>query len=185
MNDPIVSDLRTRMDKCLQSLQGDLIKIRTGRASPVILQDVKVNYYGALTPLSQVATVNVPDPRLIVLAPWDPKMIPEIEKAILKSDLGLNPTNDGKIVRLAIPALTEERRKEFVKMAKKMGEEGKIAVRHVRRDAMDLLKKKEKEEHASKDDVKHLTEEVEKVTQSYIEKIDLMIAAKEKELMEV
>jgi len=180
-----ITDLKTRMEKCLKSLQGELAKIRTGRASLQLLDDVKVEYYGTLTPLNQVATLGVPEPRLITIAPWDPKVIPDIEKAILKSGLGLNPANDGKIVRLPIPSLTEERRKELVKIVKKAGEEGKVAVRHVRRDTMDLLKKMEKDAALTKDDHKHLSDEVEKQTHEFVAKADQMMEAKEKELMEV
>lgn len=184
MSSATVSELKTRMDKCLKALQGDLSKMRTGRASVSMLDNIRVDYYGTPTPLSQVGTLAVPEPRLITIAPWETKLIAEIEKAILKSDLGLNPVNDGKIIRLPIPALTEERRKDLVKAAKKQGEEAKVAIRHVRRDAMDDLKKQEKE-GLSKDEVKSLGEEVEKATQEFVAKADQIINAKEKELLEV
>ncbi|MBL7684719.1 MAG: ribosome recycling factor [Deltaproteobacteria bacterium] len=184
-SNPLIIDTKNRMDKCLKSLQTELTKVRTGRASTSILDNVKVDYYGAPTPLAQVATLGVPEPRMITIAPWDPKIIPDIEKAIMKADLGLTPTNDGKLVRLPIPTLTEERRKDLVKMVKKTGEEAKVAVRHVRRDSMDVLKTQEKESTITKDDHKHLGEEVEKATQEFVAKVDQMIAAKEKELMEV
>jgi ribosome recycling factor len=180
-----IADLKQRMEKCLKSLQGELAKIRTGRASLTLLDDVKVDYYGTPTPLNQIATLGVPESRLITIAPWDPKVIPDIEKAILKADLGLNPANDGKIVRLPIPSLTEERRKDLVKLVKKAGEEGKVAVRHVRRDIMDLLKKMEKDGDLTKDDHKHLSDEVEKQTHEFVGKADQIIQHKEKELMEV
>ncbi|MFO1518482.1 MAG: ribosome recycling factor [bacterium] len=184
-NHAAIAELKQRMEKCLKSLQTELTKVRTGRASLNLLDDVKVDYYGTLTPLNQVATLGVPEPRLITISPWDPKVIPDIEKAIMKADLGLMPTNDGKMVRLPIPALTEERRKDLVKMVKKMGEEGKVAVRHVRRDTMDALKKLEKDGDLSKDDHKHLSDEVEKITHEFVEKADKTIEHKEKELMEV
>lgn len=182
-SNPLISELKQKMEKCLKSLQGELTKVRTGRASLALLDDVKVDYYGTPTPLQQVATLGVPEPRMITIAPWDPKVIPDIEKAILKSGLGLSPVNDGKLVRLPIPALTEERRRDLVKIVKKQGEEGKVAIRHVRREGMDGLKKMEKE--IPKDDVKHLEAEVEKLTHEFVDKADHAVAAKEKELMEV
>lgn len=182
---PLIGELKQKMDKCLKALQTELTKVRTGRASISLLDDVKVDYYGTSTPIQQVATLGIPEPRLITISPWDPKVIPDIEKAILKSGLGLSPTNDGKIVRLPIPTLTEERRRDLVKIVKKQGEEGKVAVRHVRREGMDSLKKMEKDGHVSKDDVKHMSDEVEKITHEYVEKADHVVAAKEKELMEV
>lgn len=182
---PLISELRQKMEKCLKSLQGELTKVRTGRASLNLLDDVKVDYYGSPTPLQQVGTLGVPEPRLITISPWDPKVIPDIEKAILKSNLGLSPTNDGKIIRLPIPPLTEERRRDLVKIVKKQGEEGKVALRHVRREGMDVLKKMEKEGHVSKDDVKHLESELEKLTHEFVDKSDQLVAAKEKELLEV
>ncbi len=184
-SNPLIAELRQKMDKCTKALQGELSKVRTGRASLNLLDDVRVDYYGTPTPLQQVATLGVPEPRLITIAPWDPKVIPDIEKAILKSGLGLSPTNDGKIVRLPIPTLTEERRRDLVKIVKKQGEEGKVAVRHVRREGMDVLKKMEKDGHVSKDDVKHLEDEVEKLTHEFVERADHLISAKEKELLEV
>ena len=180
----LIPELKQKMEKCIKSFQDELTKVRTGRASLGILEGVKVDYYGTPTPLQQVATLGVPDSRLITIAPWDPKLISEIEKAIQKASIGLTPANDGKIIRLPIPPLTEERRRDLVKMVKKTGEESKIAIRHVRREGMDSLKKLEKE-GLSKDDVKHLTDEVEKTTHQFIEKVDQMIVHKEKELMEV
>ena len=184
-SNPLIVELKQKMDKCLKALQVELGKVRTGRASLALLDDVKVDYYGTPTPLQQVATLGVPESRLITIAPWDPKVIPDIEKAILKSGLGLSPTNDGKLVRLPIPTLTEERRRDLVKIVKKQGEEGKIAIRHVRREGMDGLKKMEKDGHASKDDVKLLESEVEKLTHDFVDKADHVVASKEKELLEV
>lgn len=179
------AEIKQKMEKCLQSLQTNLAKVRTGRASLSLLDGVKVDYYGNLSPLNQVANLAVPEPRMITIAPWDPKMIPDIEKAILKADLGLTPANDGKIVRLPIPSLTEERRRDLVKLVKKEGEEGRVALRHVRREAMEGLKKMEKDGELSKDDHKHKSDEVEKITHEFVGKVDQIIAHKEKELMEV
>lgn len=184
-SNPLIVELKQKMDKSLKSLQVDLSKVRTGRASVSLLDDIKVDYYGVPTPLQQVATMGVPEPRMITIAPWDPKVIPDIEKAILKSGLGLSPMNDGKIVRLPIPSLTEERRRDLVKIVKKQGEEGKIAIRHIRREGMDSLKKMEKDGHVSKDDVKLLEAEVDKLTHEFTDKADQVVASKEKELLEV
>lgn len=181
----LIAELKQKMEKSIKALQDELSKVRTGRASAAILEDIKVDYYGVLTPLQQVATLGVPESRLITIAPWDPKLISDIEKSILKSGIGLNPTNDGKVIRLPIPPLTEERRKDLVKMVRKIGEESKIAIRHIRREAMDSLKKSEKDGEIPKDDVKHLTDEVEKTTHQFVEKVDQMMVHKEGELMEV
>lgn len=181
----LIAELKQKMEKSMKALQDELAKVRTGRASTAILEGIRVDYYGTPTPLQQIATLGVPEPRMITIAPWDPKIIPDIEKAILKSGIGLNPTNDGKLIRLPIPSLTEERRKDLVKMVRKIGEESKIALRHIRREGMDTLKKSEKDGDVSKDDVKHLTEEVEKVTHQFVEKVDLTMTHKEGELMEV
>jgi len=185
MSHAVLTDLKPKLEKCIKAFQNDLQKMRTGRASLAMLEDVRVDYYGTLTPLNQVATLNIPEPRLITIAPWESKIIPEIEKAILKADLGVSPVNDGKLVRLPIPPLTEERRKDLVKMVKKMGEESKVALRHGRREAMDQIKKLEKDSHLPQDEAKHLSEEVEKIIHQFVEQIDKMVAHKEKELLEV
>jgi ribosome recycling factor len=174
-----------RMNTAIESLKKDFGSIRTGRASLSLLDGIKVDYYGAPTELSQVATLGIPESRQITIAPWDPKTIPDIEKAILKSDLGLTPGNDGKIIRINIPHLTEERRIQLVKVIKKRSEEGRVAVRNIRRDIMEELKKKEKEQHISEDDVKKMHDEIQKVTDSYIEKVEDVLRHKEKEIMEV
>ena len=158
---------------------------RTGRASVSLLDDVRVDYYGTPTPLNQVGTVAVPEPRLITIQPWEKNLIPEIEKAILKSDLGLNPSSDGQIVRIAIPALTEERRKEMAKLAKSIGENAKISVRNTRRDANDLLKQMEKDKEISEDELKRGEKDVQELTDEFVNKIDEVVAAKEKEIMEI
>ena len=159
--------------------------MRTGRASVALLDDVKVDYYGTPTPLNQVGTLAVPEPRLITIQPWEKKLIPEIERAIFKSDLGLNPTSDGALVRIVIPALTEERRKEMVKLVKRMGEETKIVLRNVRRDANDGLKKMEKNKEISEDDLKRGEKEIQDLTDQYVKKVDEVVAVKEKEVMEI
>ncbi|MCC6347839.1 MAG: ribosome recycling factor [Nitrospirales bacterium] len=174
-----------RMTGATESLKKDLSSIRTGRASLALLDGIQIDYYGTMTPISQVATLGIPESRTITIQPWETKLIPEIEKAILKSDLGLTPGNDGKTIRLAIPALTEERRKQLVKVVKKRGEEAKIVVRNIRRDINEELKKAEKEEHLSEDDVKRFHDEIQKITDSYIQKIDEILHHKEKEIMEI
>lgn len=176
---------RTGMEKAVDSLRRDLSKVRTGRASVSILDDVRVDYYGTPTPLNQLGTLAVPEPRLITIQPWEKKLISEIERAIQKADLGINPTSDGIVIRLAFPPLTEERRKDMVKQVKKMGEEGKIAVRNARRDANDSLKKLLKDKAISEDDEKHGEKEIQTLTDDYVAKIDKVIADKEKELLEI
>ena len=174
-----------KMNGAVEALKKDLTSIRTGRASLALLDGIHVDYYGTSTPLSQVATLGIPESRQITIQPWEQKLIPEIEKAILKSDLGLTPNNDGKSIRLNIPPLTEERRKQLVKVVKKRAEEARIAIRNIRRDINDELKKTEKEKHLSEDDVKKFQEEVQKLTNSYIGKVDEVLQHKEKEIMEV
>lgn len=185
----MIADVRNRtkagMEKAVDALRRDLSKVRTGRASVAILDDVRVDYYGTPTPLNQIGTLAVPEPRLITIQPWEKKLIPEIERAIQKADLGINPTSDGIVIRLAFPALTEERRKEMVKQVKKMGEEGKIAVRNARRDANEGLKKLLKDKEISEDDEKRGEKEIQELTDEFIARIDKVIADKEKELMEI
>jgi ribosome recycling factor len=185
MPEKVLKDLEEKMNKTLRSLQGDLNKVRTGRASLALFDDIRVDYYGTPTPLKQAATLSVPESRLIIIQPWDPHMIGEIEKAILKSELGVTPTSDGKVIRITIPRLTEERRKELVKIVKKMGEQGKIAIRNIRRDANEDLKELEGEKLISKDELHQNMEKVQKITDSFIRKIDEALSAKEKEILEV
>ena len=185
MPEKVLKDLEEKMNKTLRSLEGDLNKVRTGRASLALFDDIRVDYYGTPTPLKQTATLSVPESRLIIIQPWDPHMIGEIEKAILKSELGVTPTSDGKVIRITIPRLTEERRKELVKIVKKMGEQGKIAIRNIRRDANEDLKELEGEKLVSKDELHQNMEKVQKVTDSFIRKIDEALSAKEKEILEV
>lgn len=181
----VKSDASAAMAKALEAFKRDLGKVRTGRASLSLLDDVRVDYYGTPTPLNQVGTLAVPEPRLITIQPWEKNLIPEIEKAILKSDLGLNPASDGQLIRLVFPPLTEERRLEMVKQVKRMGEDAKISVRNARRDANDTLKKLEKDKDISEDDQKRGEKEIQDVTDDYVARIDKVIAEKEKDLMEI
>jgi ribosome recycling factor len=181
----VLSKARSSMDKAIDALKKDLTRVRTGRASVALLDDIRVDYYGTSTPLNQVGTLTVPEPRLIIIQPWERKLMAEIEKAILKSDLGLNPTSDGVVLRLAIPPLTEERRKEMVKLIKRMAEETKIALRNVRRDANEALKRLEKDKEISEDDLKRAEKDVQEITDQFVKKTDEVIAHKEKEIMEI
>jgi ribosome recycling factor len=174
-----------RMARAVEVLKKEFGSIRTGRASLSLLDEIMVNYYETPTPLQQLASLSIPESRQMAIQPWDPKVISEIEKAILKSDLGLTPMNDGKIIRINIPPLTEERRKQLVKTVKKKAEEAKVAVRNIRRDVNEELKKLEKEKHISEDVVKKSQDEIQKITDSYITKVDEVLANKEKEIMEV
>jgi len=176
---------REKMDQVLEHLRRDLAGVRTGRASLALLDSIQVSYYGSPTPLKQVAALAVPDSRLITIQPWEVSLIPEIEKAITTSNLGLNPTNDGKLIRLTIPSLTEERRKELVKQVKKMGEDTKVRIRNVRRDTNEEIKKFLKDSKISEDDQRKGQDEIQKTTDQYITKIDEMIKKKEAEVLEV
>ena len=176
-----------KMNKALDILKKEFATLRTGRASLGILDGIMVDFYGTPTALNQVSNLAMPDPRMITLQPWEPKMLGEIEKAILKSDIGITPTNDGKIIRLSVPPLTEERRHQIVKHAKKMAEDSRVATRNIRRDVNDEIKKhsKGKDVHVSEDEVKKMQSEIQKVTDSHINKIDELLAHKEKEIMTV
>jgi len=174
-----------RMQGAIDALKKEFASVRTGRASLGLLEGIVIDYYGTPTPVQQLASLSIPESRQIAIQPWEQKLIPEIEKAILKSDLGLTPMNDGKIIRINIPVLTEERRKQLVKIVKKRAEESKIAVRNIRRDANEELKKLEKNEHISEDEVKKEHDEIQKTTDSFIKKIDELLEHKEKEIMEV
>ena len=174
-----------RMKKTIASLREEFNGVRTGRASPALLDKIKVDYYGQKSPLSQVATVSVPEARLIVVQPWDRSLFSEIEKAILKSELGLNPSNDGKVIRIAIPPLTEQRRKELVKTAKAMAEQSRISIRNIRRDGLEDLKKQQSAGGVPEDLTKKEEEELQKLTDSFISQIAKVLEEKEKEIMEV
>jgi ribosome recycling factor len=185
MNEAIFTQLQKEMDESVGALRKDLAKIRTGRASTALLEHIMVDYYGATTPLNQLATLNAPEPRLLVVQPYDRSAMGNIEKAILKSDLGLTPNNDGKIIRVPIPQLTEERRKELVKHVKKIGEEFRVSVRNHRRVAVEHLKEAEKKKEITADDSKHGHDRVQKITDDFIGRIDKIIKTKEEEIMEV
>ena len=180
-----LQEIEKKMRRALEILGQDFQKVRTGRANPAVLDGINVDYYGTPTPLSQVGNITVPDPQMIVITPWEKKMLGDIKKEILKSDLGMTPQNDGNIIRLPVPALTEERRKEMVKQIKKMGEESKISFRNVRRDGNDKLKKMEKAKEISQDDLKLYTTKIQEVTDKYVAEADKVMAAKETELMSV
>ncbi|HOD29640.1 MAG TPA: ribosome recycling factor [Syntrophales bacterium] len=181
----VYDELKENMEKALQSLERSFAKVRTGRASLGILDGIRVDYYGQPTPLNQVATLSVPESRLIVIAPWDNSAIGAVEKALQKSDLGLMPTNDGKVIRLSIPTLTEERRRELVKNVKKMAEECKVKLRNARRDANEQFKALKKDNEIAEDEMYTCQEEVQKRTDKAIERTDALLAAKEKEIMEI
>ena len=183
MKDEVLKETRHKMDKVQEVLGRDLSRVRTGRASVALLEGIKVDCYGTTMPLPQVASLAAPEPRLLTVQPWDSTVLSDIEKAILKSDLGLNPVNDGKIIRLPIPALTTERRKDLVKMVKKMEEEAKVALRNVRREANEDLKEMKKEKMLSEDDAHRGQDEVQKITDDYIKKVEAQAAEKEKEIM--
>lgn len=183
--DERVVQFNEKMQKSYDNLVEELTSIRAGRANPHILDKIKIDYYGTPTSLQQVANVNVPEPRMIQIQPWEASMIKEIEKAIMTSDLGLNPNNDGKIIRLVFPELTEERRKELAKDVKKKGENAKVAVRNIRRDANDTFKKLGKSADVSEDEIKGLEEEAQKMTDKYIAEIDKAVENKTKEILTV
>lgn len=185
MKDLVIEELNEEMENALHALDKSLSKVRTGRASLALLDGIKIDYYGVSTPLNQAATLSVPESRLIVISPWDSSIIGAIEKAIQKSDLGLMPSNDGKTVRIAIPPLTEERRKELVKIVKKMAEECKIKQRNARRDANEKLKNMKKNNEISEDVAFQYQEKVQKLTDKSIEKTDAVLGVKEKEIMEI
>jgi ribosome recycling factor len=185
MIEDVKKDVKHRMEQAVETVRQELSKLRTGKASPAILDGITVNYYGTNTPLRQVANVSAPEPRLLVVQPWDRGLLGEIEKTILKSDLGLNPTNDGIVIRIPIPALTEERRQSLVKVAKKITEDGRVAIRNVRRDANEKLKKLEKDSKISEDELRRSQDETQKMTDEYIKKLDDILALKEKDIMEI
>lgn len=185
MIDEVLEELRERMQKSVDALQDDLMSIRTGRASPALVEKLPVEYYGTPTPLNQMASIAAPEPRLLVIRPWDPSALADIERAILKSDLGLTPMNDGMLIRLSIPRLTEERRRELVKVVSRRVEEARISVRNLRRDSLQDLKDFEKEKMISEDDFFRGKDQVQELTDDFIEKIDDIGKRKEEEVMEI
>lgn len=185
MPDKIIRDVETRMKKAIEATAQDFSAIRTGRASPSLLDNIQIDYYGTKSPIKQVATITTPEPRLIVIQPWDKTIIKEIEKAITRSDLGLNPNSDRNVIRLTIPELTEERRKNLVKHVRKLAEDGRNAIRNIRRDANNAIKKLEKASEISEDASRMHQENIQKITDKRIKQIDELLENKEKELLEV
>ncbi|MDA8161978.1 MAG: ribosome recycling factor [Desulfobacteraceae bacterium] len=184
MDDAVMKDTRAKMDKAIEVFQKELARIRTGRAAPALLEGVKVDYYGTTMPLNQLATIAAPESRVLTIQPWDVNALGLIEKAVLKSELGLTPNSDGKMIRINIPPLTEQRRKELVKMVKKVAEECKVTVRNIRRDILEKLKAQKKDKSLSEDGLFKLQDEIQKITDGHIKKIDGILAIKEKEIME-
>lgn len=185
MLDSVMKSAQERMAKAVETFRRDLVTVRAGRATPNMLDKITVEYYGAQVPVNQVGNVTVPEPRQLVITPWEKSMLGEVEKAIQKSDLGINPTNDGAVIRLIIPALTEQRRQELVKQVRKMSEESRVAVRNIRRDANDELKKAEKQGDISEDENRRGMDKIQNLTDKYVSEIDSVTRAKEDELMEV
>lgn len=185
MIEEVLSEAKSRMSKSIEVLKRDLAGIRTGRASPMILDNIKIDYYGTQTPLKQIATISAPEARLLIIQPWDNATLGDITKAIQKSDLGLNPSSDGHIIRIPIPPLSEERRREMVKLVHKRAEEGKVALRNVRRDSMDMLKDLEKEKEISQDEQKRAQSKLQEITDGFISEVDQIAKDKESELLEV
>lgn len=176
------TEFENKMKKTLEVLGAQFDSVRAGRANAAVLDQISVDYYGTPTPIHQIASISTPDPRSLAIQPWDASALKSIEKAILASDLGINPTNDGRVIRLIFPVLTEERRKELAKLVKKYGEDGKVAIRNVRRDAMDKLKKQQKASEITEDDLKSMEKDIQKLTDDYIKEVDALTAKKEKEL---
>ena len=181
----VMDNAKERMNKTISVLQQELGGLRAGRANPQVLDRILVDYYGSPTPINQLGNISVPEPRMLVIAPWDGKLIPAIEKALQKSELGINPANDGKVIRLVFPELTEERRKDLVKVVRKKGEESKVDIRAIRRDANEQIKAQKKNNELTEDDQKHLEEKIQKLTDELIRDIDRIIAEKEKEILSV
>ncbi|MCL6632004.1 MAG: ribosome recycling factor [Alicyclobacillus herbarius] len=185
MLEEIVKSAQDRMQKAIEALRRDLATVRAGRATPAMLDKVMVEYYGTQMPVNQVSTVSVPEPRQLLITPWDKGMLSEIEKAIQKSDLGLNPMNDGSVIRLVIPPLTDERRQELAKVVRRMAEEARIAIRNVRRDANDELKRTEKAGDVSEDEVRRGMDKIQQLTDKFVGEVDKMLEVKERELKEI
>lgn len=185
MPDEIVVSMQNKMEKSIAVYRKELGTMRAGRATPQLLDKITVDYYGTETPIGQVANVSIPEARVIQIAPWEAKMVPEIEKAIQKSDLGINPSNDGKIIRLVLPELTQERRKDLVKQVKKLSEESKVALRSIRREANETVKKQLKNSDMTEDDQKVIEDDIQKVTDKMVKEVDKITADKEKELMSI
>jgi ribosome recycling factor len=185
MTDPVIEEVRQEMERTVNALRHDLARTRTGRASTALLEGITVDYYGTRTPLNQLAGLSAPEPRLLIIQPYDKSALVQIERAILQSDLGLVPLNDGKILRVPIPELTEERRRELVKHIRKMAEDYRVSIRNHRRDAIDLLKSLEKDKEITEDDLHRAQDKAQEITKMYIERIDQVLKTKEDEIMEV
>lgn len=181
----LIDETKERMTKTLNVLKSELASLRAGRANAQVLDRIAVDYYGSMTPINQLGNISTPEPRMLIIALWDTKMIPAVEKAIQKSDLGINPANDGKVIRLVFPELTEERRKDLVKTVRKKGEESKVAIRNIRREMNDQIKKQKKDGVITEDDQKRMEEKGQKMTDEFIKDIDTILAAKEKEILSV
>lgn len=179
------AEFESKMKKTIESLEASMDAVRAGRANPAVLAQIQVEYYGTPTPIQQIASISVPDPHSLVIQPWDGSALKAIEKAILASELGINPQNDGRVIRLVFPQLTEERRKELAKQVKKYGEESKVAVRNIRRDAIEKFKKQQKASEITEDDYKNIEKDVQKLTDDYIKKVDEVTDKKDKELFEI
>jgi ribosome recycling factor len=185
MANGIIKEAESNMKKTIEVVKKEFASMRAGRATPALLDKIMVNYYGTPTPVNQLANISVPEARLLVIQPWDKSSLPEIEKAILKSDLGINPASDGTVIRLAIPQLTQERRTDLMKVIKKKAEEGRVAVRNIRRDVNDQLKSQQKDGKMSEDELKRSQDEVQKLTDRYIKEVDALLSTKEQEIMQV
>ncbi len=185
MSEQVLTTLNEKIEKSIEAMKAELNTVRAGRANPALLDKIEVEYYGVNTPLKQLANIACPDPRTITINPFDPKCIGQIERAIMAANIGINPVNDGKLVRLSIPQMTEERRKELVKMVKKLGEEGKVSIRNLRKHANEAIKKEEKDGILTEDDMKSELDDIQKAVDAGVKKVDEVIAAKEKDIMEV
>jgi ribosome recycling factor len=185
MSKDVIKETKEKMEKSLEHYKSELKTVRTGRASVAMFENIKVDYYGTPTPLNQVGTLSAPEPRLITIHPWEPSLIQPIEKAIMTSNMGFNPSNDGVMIRIPIPPLTEERRRDIVKMIKKMAEDAKVIIRNIRRDANETIKKLEKDKEISEDEAKRLIGKVQEITDEFISNIDEVTANKEKDVMEI
>ncbi|NLG52710.1 MAG: ribosome recycling factor [Clostridiales bacterium] len=181
----LFKESEAKMKKTVEVIQSELAAVRAGRANPAVLDKIKIDYYGVMTPVSQIGSVSIPEPRTLVIQPWDASALKAVEKAIMSSDLGINPGNDGKVIRLNFPQLTEERRKELIKQIHKTGEDGKVAIRNLRRDANERLKTMKKKSEITEDDLKSMEKDVQDITDKYCKEIDEMVVIKEKELMAV
>ncbi len=185
MTEDVIKDAKSRMQKAVEATRREFSSVRTGRANPALLEQVKVDYYGVSTPINQVATVTVPEPRLLVVAPWDKKMVKDVERAILKSELGLTPSSDGAVIRLPIPPLTEERRRDLAKVVRRQAEEGRVAVRNIRREAKEMIEELEEAGEVSEDGAKRALEDLQKLTDEFVAAVDKALEAKGKEIMEL